>query len=175
MNQNPGYELAVRPFSAFSMGFGGERFYRVYQSGDYLLFVTYQGRSKWQMLSFQFGLLGALIWALMRRSFERKREALLAEMDRAHPNALMERDKHNFAVHRAQVAAQEIEQAGFFKRGASAAEWKLTTPEKGPLVLQLPTPDDVHTLLQTLPRFCPQPINVKVAWNEAKKRFLKPS
>ncbi|HEY4105269.1 MAG TPA: hypothetical protein VGM44_15335 [Polyangiaceae bacterium] len=175
MNQVQGSGLAVRPFNAFSMGFGGERFFRVYQSGEYLLFITFPGRSKWQLACMQFGLLGALLWAFIRRRFERKRDALLAELDRTQPNELMGRDKNNFAVHRMQLGGQELDQTGFFKRGVSAAEWHVTTPEKGALVFQLPTIDDVATLLQQLPHFSPIPLNVKVAWNEAKKRYLKPS
>jgi hypothetical protein len=175
MSNASGYALVARPFNAFSMGFGGERFFRVYQHGEYLLFVTYTGRSKWQLFWRQFGLLGALIWMLVRKSFERKRDALLAELDRTPPDALMQRDKHNFAVHRTQLLAQALEPTGFWKRGVSSAAWHFNTPDKGALALQLPTPEDVTTLLQNMPQFSPSPLNVKVVWNEAKKRYLKPN
>ena len=175
MNNAPGYALAARPFNTFSMGFGGERFFRVYREGEYLLFVTYPGRSKWQFVCMRFGLLGALIWMFLKKGFERKRDALIGELDRTHPDARMQRDKHNFAIHRAQIAAQAVQPTGFFKRGVSAAEWHLQTPDKGPQTLQLPTPEDVTTLLQTMPTFTATPLDVQVLWNAAKKRYLKPS
>jgi hypothetical protein len=173
MNNASGYALVARPFNVFSMGFGGERFFRVYHEGEYLLFVTYPGRSKWQYVCMQLGLLGALIWTFIRRSFERKRDALLAELDRSHPDARMQRDKQNFAVHRAQVITHALEPTGFFKRGVSAAEWRLNTPDKGDQTLQLPTPEDVTTLLQIAPQFTATPLDVKVVWNAAKGRYLK--
>jgi len=175
MSNASGYALVARPFNTFSTGFGGERFFRVYQQGEYLLFVTYPGRSKWQYICMQFGLLGALLWVFLRKGFERRRDALLAELDRTHPDALMQRDIQNFAVHRAQLQSQALEQTGFFKRGVSAAAWRFKTPEKGELTLQLPTPEDVGTLLQTVPQFSPSPLDVQVVWNDAKKRYLKPS
>jgi hypothetical protein len=175
MSNASGYALVTRPFNTFSMGFGGERFFRVYQQGEYLLFITFPGRSKWQLFCRQFGLLGALIWSFIRKSFERKREALFQELDRTHPDALIQRDKHNFAVHRMQFQGQSLEPIGFFKRGVSAAAWLFSTQEKGALNLQLPTVEDVATLLQIMPQFSPVPLNVKVVWNDAKKRYLKAS
>ena len=172
MNQAPGYVLVARPFNAFSMGFGGERFFRVYREGEYLLFVTYPGRSKWHLVCMRFGLLGALLWMFIRKSFERKRDALLAELDRTHPDARMQRDKRNFAVHRTQLLSQALEPTGFFKRGVSAAEWHFNTPDKADQKMQLPTPEDVSTLLQGMPQFTATPLNVKVVWNDAKKRYL---
>jgi hypothetical protein len=174
MNNAPGYALASRPFNTFSMGFGG-RFFRVYQQGEYLLFITFPGQSKWQLFCRQFGLLGALIWMLIKKSFERKRAALFQELDSMHPDALMQRDKHNFAVHRVQFQTQALEPTGFFQRGASAAAWLFSTQEKGALMLYLPTPEDVGMLLQLMPQFSPTPLNVKVVWNDAKKRYLKAS
>jgi hypothetical protein len=159
-------------FGAWTSGFGGQTHYRAYaQSGD-LYFVSYPAQSKLQLVLMQFGLLGALIWLFFKKGFEQKTAALLASYDNTPPADLVLRDKSNFVATPARMTEQTVEPAGFFKRGASAAQWQFTHPERGKVALNLSTPADVEAVLGLLARAPAARADVQVRWDDAKKKYV---
>ena len=159
-------------FGAWASGFKGQTYYRAYAQGDDLYFVTYPAQSKLQLVLMQFGLLGALLWLLFKKGFEQKTAALLASYDRTPPAELVARDKHNFVATLARLAEQVVEPAGFFKRGAAAAQWQFTHPERGKMALHLSTPADVEALLGLLARAPGVRADVRLRWDDAKKKYV---
>jgi hypothetical protein len=159
-------------FGAWTSGFGGQTYYRAYVQGGDLSFVTYPAQSKLQLVLMQFGLLGALLWLLFKKGFEQKTAALLASYDRTPPAELVARDKKNFVATTAALTEQVVEPAGFFKRGASAAQWNFVHPERGKMTLHLTTPADVEAVLGLLARTPGARADVRVQWNDAKKKYV---
>lgn len=159
-------------FGAWTSGFKGQTYYRTYVRGDDLYFVTYPAQSKLQLVLMQFGLLGALIWLLFKKGFEQKTAALLASYDRTPPAELVARDKSNFVATLARLAEQVVAPAGFFKRGASAAQWQFMHPERGKTALQLSTPADVEAVLGLLARTPGSLADIQVQWDGARKKYV---
>jgi hypothetical protein len=159
-------------FGAWTSGFGGQTYYRAYVQGGDLSFVTYPAQSRLQLVLMQFGLLGALLWLLFKKGFEQKTAALLASYDRTPPTELVARDKKNFVASLTRLAEQVVEPAGFFKRGASAAQWHVAHPERGKMTLHLTTPADVEAVLRLLARTPGVQADVRVQWDDAKKKYV---
>src|SRR5258706_7068065 len=93
----------------------GDRHYRVYMRGQELFFVRMAGQMTGQLVAHQFGLLGMLVWSLMKKSRERKRAAMIEMLDKTPLDELVTQHKHSFKVHPMQLAEQTLEPAGWIK------------------------------------------------------------
>src|SRR5258708_15258315 len=128
-----------------------DRQYRVYVQGQQLYFVRTGGQAMGQVMSRHFGLIGALIWALMRKRQEKKAAEAIRVLDTMHPSQLVSQHKHSFEAHQSELSEQSVEAPSWFQgRGPYAARWRFVVRGTDRMLLELPTTDDVDSPLLLL-------------------------
>src|SRR4030095_14907523 len=104
-----------------------DRQYRVYVRGQELFFVRTGGQMSGELVARQFGLLGVLVWSLMKKSRQRKHAAMIEMLDKTPLNELVTKHKHSSRSHPMQLTEQVLEPAGWFKsHGNYIARWRFT-------------------------------------------------
>lgn len=150
-----------------------DRQYRVYVMDEQLVFIRTGGQQVGQMVARQFGLIGALVWALTKKRREKKLAAARQAMDATHPLQLVTQHEHSFQSHRSQLTEQTLEPPSWFKgRGPYAARWRFVAAGDR-MLLELPTPEDVEALLRLLAPIVGTTLRVDIAWNAKKKKYVR--
>jgi len=151
-----------------------DRQYRVYVHDEQLIFIRTGGQQMGHLVAHQFGLIGALIWALTKKSRERKQAAAMQALDAAHPLQLVTQHKHSFQSHRSQLTEQTLEPPSWYQgRGPYAARWRFAVGGKDRMQLELLTKEDVDTMLRLLSPIVGTSLRVDIEWNEKKKKFVR--
>jgi hypothetical protein len=152
----------------------GDRQYRVYVQEEQLIFIRTSGQQMGQLVAHQFGLIGALVWALTKKRREKKLAAAMQAMDATHPLQLVTQHKHSFQSHRSQLTEQTLEAPSWFKgRGPYAARWRFVVGGKDRMQLELPTKEDVDNMLRLLSPIVGTSLRVDIEWNAKKKKFVR--
>ncbi len=154
-----------------------DRYYRIYLRGQELFFIRTSGQLTGELIARQFGLLGMLVWSLIKKGRQKKWAAMMEMLDRTPLDELVLMHKHSFKAHPMQLAEQVVEPAGWFKgHGNYVARWRFTMPGATERVtLQLPTNEDVETALRLLPPVTGGMLRVDVEWNASTKKYQRRS
>jgi len=140
-----------------------DRQYRVYVHGEQLIFIRSGGPQMGQHVANQLGLIGALIWMLIRKRQERKAAAAQQALDSAHPLQLVTQHKHSFQSHPTQLTDQSLEAPSFWQgRGPCAARWKFVVGGTDRMQLELLTKDDVDAFLRLVAPIMGGALRIKI-------------
>jgi hypothetical protein len=157
------------------------RLYRVYVRGAELFFI-YLG-STIQMspvTTAQFGLVGGLIGGALAAQAAKKRAGLLDQvegMKDAPLEELLKLHKYNFSVQRGDLTRAALEPFGFWRRltyrkDRQTGLFRFRHCRRGGFTLEFPTSDDLRMALNLLPAALGDVLQVRVAWDEGKNRFI---
>jgi 4-amino-4-deoxy-L-arabinose transferase-like glycosyltransferase len=151
-----------------------DRQYRVYVEGEQLYFVRTGGQAMGHVMAHQFGLIGALIWLLLRKRQEKKAAEAMRELDAMHPSQVVGQHKHSFQVHASEITEQSLEPPSWYQpRGPCAARWRFVVRGTDRMVLELPTKDDVDAALRLLSPTMRAALRIEIDWNPAKGKFVR--
>ena len=152
------------------------RVYRVYlRRADLFFIVLADGLSaNPETLTVHFGLLGALIGAMMKKRAKKKNAAATHRMDQTDPEQLLTEHKHSFRLHTSEIREGSIEPRPWITlEGHQTGHWKLLLRDDRKMKFQFENNDDMATALDALSKFLGDSLKVNVEWDEKKKRFKK--
>ena len=152
------------------------RVYRVYlRRADLFFIVLADGLSaNPETLTVHFGLLGALIGAMMKKRAKKKNAAATQRMDQTDPEQLLTEHKHSFRLHTSEIREGSIEPRPWITlEGHQAGHWKLLLRDDRKMKFQFENNDDMAAALDALSKFLGGSLKVNVEWDEKKKRFKK--
>src|SRR5436190_21259904 len=100
----------VEPATSFTAKLSA-RVYRVYVQRDDLFFIVLADglSANPETLTVHFGLLGALIGAMMKKRAKKKNAAATQRMDQTDPEQLLTEHKHSFRLHTSEIREGSIE------------------------------------------------------------------
>ncbi|SRR6266446_8669889 len=153
-----------------------DRMYRVYLRRDDFFFILVAGglSANPESLTVHFGLLGALIGAMVKKREKKKREATIQRIDQLDPEQLLAEHKHNFKLHTAEIREGAIEPRPFFTlHGHQVGRLRLFLRDGRKMNLEFENNDDMTDALKVLPSFLDSSSKINVEWDERKKRFRK--
>lgn len=157
----------------FTSTFSLDRLYRVYLERGEVYFIRIGGQGGGPALAAQFGLLGGLVWNLVKKRVEAKFRARVALVDRRHPSVELRSHKHNFRAATPEFETSVLEPAAVVAgHGPHVGRWIVKLRGRKKITLQLETVEDMTLAVDLLPRFLPQHSN-HVAWNPQKETFEK--
>jgi len=158
----------------FTSTFTPDRLYRVYLERGEAFFIRIGGQGGGgRALAHQFGLLGGLVWNLIKKRVEAKFRARLAAVDMRHPSMQVRAHKHNFRAAAPEFESSTLEPATTIaSHGEHFGRWLVKLRGRKPMTLQLETLADMQRAVDLLPRFLPRHSS-NVVWNAAKNRFDK--
>lgn len=156
--------------------FGLDRLYRVYVSGNQLLFIKIGGQGGVaQGVAAPFGFLGGLLLGWLQKRSRQKLEQRLTVEDRQNLRDLLARDRRNFVLDRGQVVRATIEAAGPVGfHGPQQGIWKFEETNGRKHALQFEDLADMHEALAVLPGLLGPALTVNAVWNEQAGRYTKP-
>ena len=121
----------------------------------------------------RFGLIGILVWKLIKSRADASQAGRMAILDRQDPESMPSTHKHNFKVTPTMVAGSSIERGSLFgPYGGCAGRWVLPMTDNK-MTLFFEKAGDMHTTLQVLPRLLGRRLGIHVAWDERKKKYAK--
>lgn len=165
----------VEPAACFTAKLAS-RVYRIYpRRADLFFIVLAEGLSaNPETLTVHFGLLGALIGAMMKKRAKKKNAAATQRMDQTDPEQLLTEHKHNFRVHTSEINEGSIEPRPWITLdGHQAGHWKLLLRDDRKMKFQFENSDEMAAALNALSKFFNGSLKVNVEWDEKKKRFKK--
>ena len=167
---------SVASFTAKLASARATRVYRVYPRRDDLFFIVLADglNANPETLTVHFGLLGALIGAMMKKRAKKKNAAAAQRMDQTDPDQLLTEHKHNFKLHNSEIREGSIEPRPWITfDGHQVGYLKLSLRDDRKMKFQFETNDQMAAGLDALSRFLSGSLKVNVEWDENKKRFKK--
>ena len=152
------------------------RVYRVYlRRADLFFIVLAEGLSaNPETLTVHFGLLGALIGAMMKKRAKKKHAAATQRMDQTDPEQLLTEHKHSFKLHTSEIREGSIEPRPWLTLdGHQVGHWKLWLRDDRKMKFQFENHEQMAAGLEALSKFLSGSLKVNVEWHEKKKRFKK--
>ena len=153
-----------------------DRVYRIYLRRADMFFILLAGglSANPEMLTAHFGLVGALIGAVVKKRAKKKTDATIQRFDQLDPEQLLAEHKHNLRLHTAEIREATIEARSFFAlHGHQVGRLKLFLRDGKKMNFEFPTNEDMQAAVNLLPRFLDSSLSVNVEWDEKKKRFRK--
>jgi hypothetical protein len=162
-------------FNARFVSGRSDNLYRIYVQGSDLYFINLGGLSPvTHVLMAQFGLIGALIGAALKKRAKRQTEALLQRAEGQDPEFLLRENKTNFKVYVPEISEAVIDPPSFFAlHGKQAGRWNFKTRDGKKFRLEFENADALKTALDVLPGLLNATLRVNGEWNESKKKFQK--
>jgi hypothetical protein len=163
-------------FTAKLVSARATRVYRVYlRRADLFFIVLAEGLSaNPETLTVHFGLLGALIGAMMKKRAKKKNAAATQRMDQTDPEQLLTEHKHNFKLHTSEIREGSIEPRPWLTlEGHQAGHWKLLLRDDRKMKFLFENNENMTVALDALSKFLNGSLQVKVEWDAKKKRFKK--
>ena len=175
MQATPAIPAPATPVPAFNAR-AGTNLYRVYVYGEEVFVIRSVGQFGYVFFAV-FGLLGALVWAIIRAIFRRRWDAATRKMDKMPPMQLLALDPNNYRMHRSELPQQALEPAGRFQAtGRYAARWTFTYRNQSGNTFEnsfeLLTKQDVDVALRLLSTAMGDALRVDIDWNVTKGRFV---
>jgi hypothetical protein len=166
---------STKVFNAkYISGWLPDRQYRIYVIGNEMFFIRIGGQDVQAALTHQFGLLGGLIGTLLQKRSEKKKAALIQNIDQMNPEQLLAEHKHNFKVNSIEFESATVEPRSFFaSHGPHVGLWKFNLKDGRKMKLQFDNNEDLQSALNILPQLLSNSVRGNVEWNENKKRFQK--
>jgi hypothetical protein len=152
------------------------RTYRVYLKRADVIFIVIAGglSANPDMLTVHFGLLGALIGAMVKKRAKKKSEATIQRIDQIDPEQLLSEHKHNFKLHASEIREGHIEPRPWLMIGGNqAGRLKLFLRNGKKMNFEFETNEDMRAAVELLPKFLDSSLTVNVEWDEKKKRYRK--
>src|SRR6266581_2754384 len=141
-------------FTAKLVSARATRVYRVYvRRADLFFIVLAEGLSaNPETLTVHFGLLGALIGAMMKKRAKKKNAAATQRMDQTDPEQLLTEHKHNFKLHTSEIREGSIEPRPWLTiESRQAGQWKLLLRDDRKMNFEFETNEDMSAALNLLP------------------------
>jgi hypothetical protein len=149
---------------------------RVYLRRDDLFFIVLAeglGANP-EALTVHFGLLGALIGAMMKKRAKKKNAAATQRMDQTDPEQLLTEHKKNFKLHTSEIREGSVEPRPWLTlEGHQAGHWKLLLRDERKMKFHFENNEDMTVALDALSKFLNGSLQVNVEWDGKKKRFKK--
>src|ERR1043165_8314568 len=143
------------------------RTYRVYLRRADLFFIVVAGglSANPDMLTVHFGLLGALISAIIKRRAKKKNEATIQRIDQIEPEQLLAEHNHNFKLHTSEIREARIEPRPLLLlSGNQAGRLKLFMRDGKKMNFEFETNEDMSAALNLLPQYLNASLIVNVEW-----------
>jgi hypothetical protein len=151
--------------------------YRVYLRGQDLVFVQADKEKVSRGVDLIAGLLGpagALVAVAVGLWQKRKAATAPAHNDDGGPEYSHHQDENSFSIYVAEVRDAALEPPGRFAlSGKQAGRLDLLVREGKTVKLELPTADDVDSVLNLLAPLLKSTLRINVAWDEGGRRFQK--
>jgi hypothetical protein len=166
----------VASFTAKLASAHATRLYRIYlRRADLFFIVLAEGLSASpETLTVHFGLLGALIGAMMKKRAKKKNAAATRRMDQADPEQLLAEHKHNFKLHNSEIREGSIEPRPWLTiESRQVGQWKLALRDDRKMKFHFENNEEMTAALDVLSKFLNGNLTVNVEWDGKKKRFKK--
>jgi hypothetical protein len=152
-----------------------DRVYRIYVIGNDLYFIRIGGQGGIQeAVTHQFGFLGSFIGAFLKKRTEKKKEALIQNIDQMSPERRLAEHKHNFKLNSIEFQEGRIEPASSFAaHGPHVGRWNFSLRDGRKMNFQFEKNEDLQIALNALPRLLVGRLSVNGEWNESKKKFQR--
>lgn len=126
-----------------------------------------------QVIALQFGLLGALIYAPLKRKSEARLKARIQDVDAQPTGSQLAAGEHDIRAAVSEIESSALEPASAFGGyGRHFGRWILQLRGQKPMTLQLESEADMRCALEAIPLAVPLHLN-HVAWDAARKKFTK--
>jgi hypothetical protein len=151
------------------------RLYRVYVLPQELVFLWAGSGAETAALGTQFGLLGGLVTAAVRREAPAQpRQGL----DRERVEELIASHKHNFRAHVDDLYSVIIDPRSFwlaamYYQGSHTGVLRIRHRQKGKLRLCLSSYEDMKTAVEAVPAALGDLVTVNVLWDDCTGRFVR--
>ena len=152
-----------------------DRLYRVRIDRGEILFIQIGGQEIGQAIALQFGLLGALIYAPIKRKAQAKLEARIRDLDAQPSSTNLATGDHDFRATASDFESSALQAApAIGGHGKHFGRWVLRLRGQKPMTLQVESEDDMRRALEALPLAIATHVN-QVAWDATKRKFAKTS
>jgi hypothetical protein len=161
----------VRAISMFTP----DRLYRVYACGSQLAFIKIGGQSGVsEGVAAQFGLLGGLILAWLKKRSRGKMQQRLAQEDQHDIELLLSRDPKNFMIQPGQILRATIDPpARLGAHGRHHGIWRLEEPSGRKHSFQFEEISEMREAIAVLTPMLGPVLTVNAKWDESKGRYTK--
>jgi len=149
--------------------------FRIYAQGSDLYFVDLGGLGDvGRAVTAQFGLIGYLIGARMKKKAKQKATELIQRFEAQDLDSLLRESKSSFKLYIPEISEAVIEPPAFFAmHGKQAGRLNLKTRDDKKYRLEFENTDSLRAALDVLPKLLNGTLRINGEWNESKKKFEK--
>ena len=149
--------------------------FRVYAQGNDLYFVDLGGLGGvGRAVTSQFGLIGYLIGAAMKKKAKQKAAELLQRFEAQDLESLLRESKGSFKLYIPEISEAVIDPPAFLAmHGKQAGRLNLKTRDDSKYRFEFENTDSLRAALDALPRLLNGTLRINGEWNESKKKFEK--
>ena len=171
--------METKPFNAkMGLSMEADRTYRVYSRGHefYLIRIGGQemGQTVGMAVAHQFGLIGALIYGLLKKKDEPKKDDMIQTLDAQDPAMHLDKHKHNFKFSPAEVKESSLEPPAFFAgHGPEVGRWLVELRDGKKMTFHFEATEYMRTAAAALPQVLGPLLTVNVEWSEENGKFVK--
>ena len=150
-----------------------DRLYRVRLERSEVLFIQVGGQEIGQAIALQFGLLGALIYAPLKRKSDARLKARIQDVDAQPMGSQLGAGEHDFRASASEIESSTLEPAAAIGgHGRHFGRWILQLSGRKPMTLQLESEADMRCALEAIPLAIPLHVN-HAAWDAVRKKFTR--
>lgn len=152
-----------------------DHIFRIYTQGSDLYFVDLGGLGDvGRAVTAQFGLIGYLIGAHMKKKAKQKASELLQRFEAQDLESLLRESKTSFKIYIPEISEAAIEPPAFFAmHGKQAGRLNLKTRGDTKYRFEFENADSLRAALDALPRLLNGTLRINGEWNESKMKFEK--
>ena len=168
MQKNESFDAKIVSQNAGSL-------YRVYaQSGEFYFICLGGVGQTAQVVTAQFGLIGALIGSAIKKRAKKQAEAVLQRAEGQDLESLLRDNKKSFKVYIPEITEAVVEPPALLAlNGKQAGRWNFKLRDGKKYRFEFETTEAMQAALNLLPRLLNATLRVNVEWNEPKKKFQK--
>jgi len=152
-----------------------DNIYRIYVKANDIYFINLGGLSATtQMITSQFGLVGMLIGAALKKRARKQTETLLQRAAGQDPEFLLRENKTNFKIYAPEISEAAIEPPSFWAmHGKQAGRWNFKMRDGKKHRFEFENTDAMKAALDILPGLLNATLRVNAEWNQSRKKFQK--
>ncbi len=149
-----------------------DRLYRVYAEDGRFYLIRVGGQQFNPMFAAHFGLLGALIAAMLSRG--NKSQAEIGKLDEQRPSDLLTNHKHNFSFAISDVLKASLDPPSVMaQHGTHVGRWTLVIKDGKKRTFQFEKTEDMQKAERILTTTLGPMLHVNVAWDATKECYRK--
>jgi hypothetical protein len=152
-----------------------DHIFRVYAQGSDLFFIDLGGLGDvGRAVTAQFGLIGYLIGAHMKKKAKQKAADLLQRFEAQDLESLLRESKSSFKLYIPEISEAAIEPPAFFAmHGKQTGRLNLKTRGDQKYRFEFENADSLRAALDVLPKLLNSTLHINGEWNESKKKLEK--